>query len=132
MENSMVHFLLFGQKYPVWDKLVQKIKIVSLRRNLIPRLIQICWIQWCFSLFFVFERKRSSWTNFVQIVNIYSFFVSDQKCLFLENLVQNVKIVSLRLNLLASLIWIWRTQRQCSLFCFWLGIHFLGKFGSEN
>ena len=134
MENSIVMFtfFIFCRKYPVWDNLAQKIKVVSLRWNFMPRLIQWCWIQWCFSVFFVFERKRPSWTNLVQIVNIYSLFVSDQKCLFLENLVQNVKIVSLRLNLLASLIWICRIQRRFSLFCFWLGIHFLGEYGPEN
>ena len=47
--NMMCTF--FVRKCPVWDNLVQKLKIVSLRWNLIPRLIWICWIQWCCSVF---------------------------------------------------------------------------------
>ena len=39
--------------------------------------------------------------NLVQYLQF--FFVSDQKCLLWANLVQNVKIVSLRLNLVASI-----------------------------
>ena len=34
------------QKYPFWKNLVQKIKIVNLSCNLVPRLIQTCRIQW--------------------------------------------------------------------------------------
>ena len=34
---------------------------------------------------------------------VFTFFFSNQKRLFGENLVQNVKIVSLRLNLVASI-----------------------------
>ena len=34
---------------------------------------------------------------------VFTFFFSDQKCFFWANLVQNVKTVSLRLNLVASL-----------------------------
>ena len=121
MQHSMVMFtfFVFGWKYPVWDNLVQKIKIVSLRGNLIPRLIKICWIHWCCSLFFVFDWKRPSWANLVQIVNVYSFFLFPfRNVLFGENLVQNVKIVSLRLNLLASPIRICRIQRRYSPFWF--------------
>ena len=34
---------------------------------------------------------------------VFAFFFIDQKCSFWANLVQNVKIVSLRLNLVASI-----------------------------
>ena len=53
MQNSigMLTFFVFNRKYPLWDNLFQKIKIVNLRWNLIPRLIRICRIQWCCSLF---------------------------------------------------------------------------------
>ena len=56
MQNSIVmfSFFVFGRKYFVWDNLFQKIK--------------------------VFERKRTYWANLVEIVNICSFFVFDQKC----------------------------------------------------
>ena len=53
MQKSMVGFTFFvlDRKHPVWVKLVQKIKIVSLSQNLVPRLIRICRNQrWC-SLF---------------------------------------------------------------------------------
>ena len=69
-------------------------------------------------IFFVFYRKRPSWANLVQIVNIYSFFCFRSEVLCWENLVQNVKIASLRLNLLASLIQIYRIQKRYSLFSF--------------
>ena len=45
MQNPVVIFL--ERKYPFWVNLLQKIKIVSLFRNLLPRLIRICRIQWC-------------------------------------------------------------------------------------
>ena len=53
MQKSLVGltFFYFDGKHPVWVKLVQKIKTVTLSRNLVPRLIRICRIQrWC-SLF---------------------------------------------------------------------------------
>ena len=54
--------------------------------------------------FFVFGRKYPVWANLIQIVNIYSFFLFPiRNALFLENLVQNVKVVSLRLNSLATI-----------------------------
>ena len=49
----MVVFTLsvLDRKHPFWVNLVQKIKIVSLIRSLIPRLIRICRILWWCSLF---------------------------------------------------------------------------------
>ena len=43
IQNSMVMFpfSVFDGKYPFWEKMVQKIKIVSLSLNLVPRLIWI-------------------------------------------------------------------------------------------
>ena len=44
--------ILFDGKISFWVNLVQKIKIVSFSRNLVPKLIRICTIQqWC--LFFL-------------------------------------------------------------------------------
>ena len=53
MQNSMVMFifLVFDRKYPFLANLVEKVKIISWSLNLVARLIQICWIQWCCSLF---------------------------------------------------------------------------------
>ena len=105
MQNSMVMFILsvFDWKYPFWANLVQKIKIISWSLNLVARLIRICWIQWCCSLF-------SFWTGSALLGQIWSklsylqfFLFPIRNALFLENLVQNVKVVSLRLNLLATI-----------------------------
>ena len=43
MQNSMVIFIFYflGWKYPFWVKMVQKLKIISLSRN-IAELFQIC------------------------------------------------------------------------------------------
>ena len=49
-------FSVLDRKYPFWRNLVQKIKIVSLSWNLVPRLIRICIIQhWCFLFLFSAE-----------------------------------------------------------------------------
>ena len=46
MQNSKVVYTLsvFDWKYPLWANLIQKIKIVSLSWNLVPRLIWLCGI----------------------------------------------------------------------------------------
>ena len=49
--NGGVHFFCLDWKQPFWANVVQKIKIVSLSRNLVPKLIRICRIQWWYSLF---------------------------------------------------------------------------------
>ena len=53
MQNSMVMFgfSVFERKYSIWTTLIQKLKILSLSENLVPRVIQICLAQWCCSLF---------------------------------------------------------------------------------
>ena len=143
MQNSMMlfTFFFFGRKCPFRANLVQKIKIVSLRWNLIPRLIRICRIQWC---------NLPFRANLVQNVKIVSFrlnlvasliwicriqwycplFFFDQKYHFRANFVQNVKIISLSWNLVPRLIWICKIQWCCWL-CFRLEIPFLGKFGPK-
>ena len=97
MQNSMVMliFFVFDLKYPFWTNLVQKIKIVSLRWNLIPRL--------------------TNW-NMQNSMTVFTLFAFDQKCPFWTDLVQNVKIVSLRWNLIPRLIRICRIQWCCSFF----------------
>ena len=56
MLNSVVMFksFLLERMYPFWANLVQKIKIIFLRWNLVPGLIWTCWIQWWSSFFFLF------------------------------------------------------------------------------
>ena len=53
MQNSMMMSILFvlERTQPFWTNLVQKIRTVSLSWNLVPRLIRICRMQWCCSLF---------------------------------------------------------------------------------
>ena len=154
MQNSMgmLTFFVFGRKYSFWANLVQKIKIVSLRWNLIPILIRICRIQWCCSLFsfstgstlsgqfgpkswncqfnvkldpytnsnmqnsmvmftfYIFSRKYHFWANLVQKIKIVSLRwnlilqYQDQKCPFWASLFQKIKIVSLSSNLVPKLI----------------------------
>ena len=91
-----MRFFVLDRKYSFWPTLDQKIKIVTLSRNLVPRLIQICRIQWWCSLFPFFDQKYAFWAN----------------------LVQKIKIVSLTWNLVHSLImWICRIQ-------WWLSFYF--------
>ena len=54
---------VFNWKYLFWVNLVQKLKIISLSWNFVPRLIQICRIPWWCSFFFVFDWKYLSWQN---------------------------------------------------------------------
>ena len=82
-----------------WANLLQKIKIVSLNWNLVPRLIRICAIQWCCWLF-QFLTKNT---------------------LLGQILIQNTKIVSLSWNLVPRLIRICIIQWCCSLFLFKTG-----------
>ena len=76
MLNSEVILIcsVYGKKYTFWANLVQKYKIVSLRWNLLPKLIQICWIQW--------------WCILLPFGTL--------KYLFLANLAWKIKIVCLR------------------------------------
>ena len=53
IQNSKVVFTfsVLNRKYTFWANLVQKIKIVSLNWNLVPRLIRIYNIQWWYHFF---------------------------------------------------------------------------------
>ena len=53
IQNSKVVFTfsVLNRKYTIWANLVQKIKIVSLSWNLVPRLIRIYNIQWWYHFF---------------------------------------------------------------------------------
>ena len=80
LQNSIVKFTfsVFNGKYPFWASLVQKIKIFSLSQNLVPRLIRVSSVQWCWSLFqfptckFCPENPFSIWCYFVNLSAVYS------------------------------------------------------------
>ena len=60
MQESMVifTFFVFDGKYPFWDNLVPKFKIVCLKWKLVPRIIQIYKIfRWC--LPFLFSNRNT-------------------------------------------------------------------------
>ena len=106
-------------------------------RNMVPSLIRIHRIQWCCSLFFVFEWKCLFWANLVSkyqnchftlkfgtytnsnmqnSMMLFSFFVFQWKYPFWANLIQKIKIVTLSWNLVPTLIRICRIQWWCSFF----------------
>ena len=68
-----------------------------------------------------------SW-NLVPSLMVLTFSVYDCKYPFWAKL---IKIVSLRRNMVPTLIRICRIQRWCSL-CLWTGISFLGKCSPKN
>ena len=78
----MFTFSVFDREYAFWANLVQKIEIVSLRWNLIPRLIRICWIQWCCSLFSFLTGNALLGQVWSKLLIFTVSFVSDQKNLF--------------------------------------------------
>ena len=139
MQNSLVMFTFSvfnwkyfaGQiswKYLDWKyqfdaNLVQKIKIVCLSWNLVPRLIWICRIQWwvLFTLSFFwlgipFWGKFYPWSwslvprnfKYAEFISCWLFSNFDQIYSFYVNLVQKIKIVCLSWNLVCRLIWICR------------------------
>ena len=91
MENSMVMFIfsLFDWKYP-WANLLQKVKIISWSWTLVPRIIRICWIQWCCSLFSILTGNAflDKFGPNCQYLQFFLFLI--RNALFWENLVQNV------------------------------------------
>ena len=96
---------VLDQEQLFWKHLVQKIKVVSLRWNLVPRLIRLCRNQW---------------------------WCSD---LFLVNFVQQIKIVSLNSNLVLRLIRICKIQWWCLLALFFAKNPFLPSlrpYGSRD
>ena len=84
--------------------------MICLRWNLVLRLIRLCRIQWCCSLFCVFNRKYP----------------------FRTTLVENIKIFTLRWNLVPRVIRIGRIQWWYSLFLFRPKIFFWKKFDPKN
>ena len=145
MQNSMVMFIcsVFDQKYSFLANLVQKVKIIRWSWNLLPRLIWVCRIQWCCSLFcflieihflgkfgsksknYQLKLKFGSCTNsnMLNSIVMFTFFVYDWKYVFWRNLVQKIKIISLSWN---------SFNGHRHFFCFSLEIPFLGKFGPKS
>ena len=93
-------FSVSDRKYCFWTNFVQNIIIASLSWNSVPRLIRICRIQWCCSIFLF-----STGNTFFGQIKIFSF----------------------SWNLVPRLILICRIQWRCSLFLFYTGNTFFGK-----
>ena len=102
--NGDVHFFLFARKYPFWANFVQKIKILSLSSNLVPKLIRICRIQWCDAHFYCFcfsleipflGKFGPDKFEYAEVDGGVHFFVFRSQIPFLGNLVQKIKIVYL-------------------------------------
>ena len=93
---------VFNWKYLFWVNLVQKLKIISLSWNFVPRLIQICRIPWWCSLFLFLTGNTF----------LGKFGPKNQNCQF-------------ELKFCTRLMWICRIM-------FSTGNTFLGKFGPKN
>ena len=148
----MFTFSVFDGKYRFWANLVQNIKIVSWRWNLIPRLIRICRIQWCCSRFlflsgntlfgqtwsknqnYQFKLKFVTYTNsnMQNSMVMFTFFCFDQKYPFWAKMVQKVRMISWCWNLIPRLIGICRIQWWCSLFLFLIGNTLFGQICSKK
>ena len=123
-------FSVLDRKHPFWANLVQKIKIVSLGWNLVPRLIWICKIEWWCSLF-LFLTGSTFWgklgpknsncpsklklgtktkSNMQNLLVVLTFSVLEYKHSFWANLVQNIKSSNLVPRLI---IRICRIQWHC-------------------
>ena len=112
MQNSVMlfTFFVFKWKYPFWANLVQKMKMISLSWNLVPRLIRICRIQWWCSLFlFLIEN-----TYFEQI--------------WLKKLKLSVQGETPYFSQFKYA----EFNGDVHSFCFWSEIPFLGRFGPKN
>ena len=132
----MFTFPVLDQKSLFWANLVRKIKIVSLSRNLVPRLTWTFGIQrWCSLFLFstgntfqgtlgekkiVFALDYFEYAELCRKYVAFTFTVLDQKNLFSANLVK-IKIVSLSGNLVPRLIWTCGIQWWCLLFLFSTG-----------
>ena len=103
---------VFNWKYLFWVNLVQKLKIISLSWNFVPRLIQICRIPWWCSLFLFLTGNTF----------LGKFGPKNQNCQF-------------ELKLCTWLIWICRIMKKiCGVhfFCFRPKKRFLGKSSQWN
>ena len=103
-------FSALDWKYPFWANLVQKIKIVSLSWNLVPKLIRIWRI----------------------LMVVFTFSVFRQKYPFWPNLVQKIKIASLSWNLALRLIPVCRIWWWRSFFLFSTGSILFSKFKTKK
>ena len=101
---------LFCSVVPFLVNFFPKTQIVSLSRNLVPKLFQLCRIPWWCSLFLFLTGNTFFW----------------------KNLTKRVKTVNLSWNLVPSLIWICRIQWQFSLFLFQTKKSFLRQISSKN
>ena len=110
IHNSMLllRFSIFGQKYRFWSNLVQKIRIVTLISILVPKLIWVCRIQWCCSLF-LFSTEPF----------LGRFDPKNQNC-------------QLSWNLVSRLIRICRIQWWYSIFLLSTRSNFLGQIWSKK
>ena len=128
-------------KYPFWGNLIQKIKIVSLSWNSVPRLIWICRIHWYCSLFLFLtgntllgqilslKLRFATWKFQIRrIRNLLTFFQFLPDILFLGKIVpknQNYQF-KLKFGTLTN------SNMQKSLvmffFSFWRETPFWGKF----
>ena len=113
MKNSrmmLIFLFVLRWKYLFLANLAQKIKVINLTWNLLPRLIRICRIRWWCSFFSVLDWKYPFWSNLVQI---FKFFCS-------------------KWSLVPRLIAICRIQWFCSLFLFLAGNSFWGQIWSKQ
>ena len=117
MQNSMVMFIffVFDRKYPFWANLVQKVKIISWSWNLVARLIRICWIQWCCSLFSFLTGSALLGQIWSKLSIFTVFFVSDQKRPFLGKFGPKCQKFARLIRIRNQRWWI---QRWCSLILF--------------
>ena len=143
-------FSVCYRKYHFWANLVLKIKIVSLSRNLEPRLILVCRVQWIYLIFLFstwkFNPKNqncqcklkfctSTNLNMQNSMVVFPFFVFDRKTTnthFWANLVQIFKIVCSKWNFIPRLIRIWRIHWWCLFFVFDRKHPFLRKICSKK
>ena len=120
---------VFVWKCIFWVNLVQKLRIISLSWNFVPRLIQICRIPWWCSPFWANLVKKNqnvslSWIckktnlNKWNSIRMFTFSVFDHKYLSWTNLVQKFKIVCSKWNLIQRLIRICKIQWWCLFYLF--------------
>ena len=119
MQNSIVMFTfpVFNWKYSFWMKMNQKIKIVSLSENLVPRLTCILRIN-----LIVYLVPTLIWICKIQcVVHIFCFRLEIP---FLGKFSSKIRIASLSWNLVPRLISICRIQWKCDFFTFRLQMPF--------
>ena len=127
-------FSVFYRKYPSWANLVQKIKIVCSKWNMIQRLIQICRIQCCIHVICLeisflgkfdpknqncqLKLKSGTQTNLNTKNSVLKFIFSvfDWKYPSFWKFVPKIKTFCWSSNLDSKLIWICRLRWWFSFF----------------